>query len=92
MFPLLYALLRTLQISALYGAGPLLFAVNWKKPISSKWLAVFSIVYTIAACVILIRLQTWMGYTPSDETDAVLWWLVFYGCARRTLQERGLLK
>ena len=86
---LLFTLLWTITQ---YGAGPVLLANKWKKPVRRWQLATFCILYT--SCVwladTLYLLYYSKGQHTSNLTAAVIWGLIFHAHARRVLRKRGL--
>ena len=86
---LLFTLLWTITQ---YGAGPVLLANKWKKPVRRWQLATFCILYTLCAWLAhtLFLLHYSNGRHTSNFTAAIVWGLIFHAYARRVLRKRGL--
>lgn len=86
---LLFTLLWTITQ---YGAGPVLLANKWKKPVRRWQLATFCVLYTFLAWLAHTLFLSYYsnGQHISNATAAVVWGLIFHAHARRVLRKRGL--
>ena len=86
---LLFTLLWTITR---YGAGPVLLANKWKKPVRRWQLAAFCTIYTLFAWIAqsLFLFIYSNGQDMANEKAALIWGFLFYRYAQRALRERGL--
>ena len=86
---LLFTLLWTITQ---YGAGPVLLANKWKKPVRRWPLATFCVLYTFLAWLAHTLFLSYYsnGQHISNATAAVVWGLIFHAHARHVLRKRGL--
>ena len=74
-----------------YGAGPLLFALIWKKPILKKRFRLLCILYTITVAILFMALRFMAGDNVGTFTPALIWGIVFYKIGGHILRSKGRL-
>lgn len=79
-----------LLTALIYGIGPILFLLLRKRPLSTRTLKTFHIVYTV-----LIAFLFAVGNSLSEErisfSPALIWGLLFYEICKSKFEDRGLL-
>lgn len=74
-----------------YGAGPLLFALIWKKPILKKRFRLLCILYTITVAILFMALRFVAGDNVGTFAPALIWGIVFYKIGGHILRSKGRL-
>lgn len=74
-----------------YGAGPLLFALIWKKPILKKRFRLLCILYTITVAILFMALRFVAGDNVGTFAPALIWGIVFYKIGSHILRSQGRL-
>lgn len=79
-----------LLTALIYGIGPILFLLLRKRPLSTRTLKTFHIVYTVLTALLFA-----VGNSLSEErisfSPALIWGLIFYEICKSKFEDRGLL-
>lgn len=74
-----------------YGAGPIVLAYVWKRPISKRGLVIFCAVYSVIIFSIFTAIRAFAGMSTSSATPAFIWGILFYWVSYRHLKNSGRL-